>query len=1425
MQKKSVPGNANQQRVPAPQTLAEFAADTFIDLTQDENQIPSKASSILPQKRKLENNELPFGNQQPTNSRILDFDETDVFSDEEEVEAILAQRESSENSNKISPSNTLNMASSSKIENQNQDLTSPHDVITTNNQTSFSEFKKIFTRQTELIKSLISLNEFLEDGIKIETSTSLSEDTKRKKRKSFNIKRNILKHRCDELKSAIPNIDLDLIILDEHKDPNVNSKTNLNPHPPVPLENVHVTVKTETLSNNNSHSTTSPTSNVVSNVCFNENNHNAKTINILADNDANIDDMIIDDNNEDEDEDEDDIILHSTNPVLTKMTNTDINSTFLSSPSISTFSNNNNKETYERPRRNLNPNPNPVNLPPIWSTQDDIEDSFNCESENEPETKTQIQKEMGDFVVSDDENSSVDASYKDWDSDNNEFDAIEEINQSEIYQLQNSVIEDIENDDNSINSDRSIILDDIVDSNDELEDENPKMVYSDALEHLPLADNPTTLSEDGDLSHNVSFVNNTENKRSVSASDTIIGKQQYNTIDEELGSSLNTEGADFEDDEDDIMVIGDKEDYFTQLNEERGIENFPSNLDDDLDDDFVWDDIDDKVLFKSTQPKSHTPKETQNQNIDENDDIEELVNPSKENFKEYHGKHEWTSEIYKTLKNTFKLQSFRENQLNAINSTLAGEDVFVLMPTGGGKSLCYQLPAIIKSGTTLGVTIVISPLISLMEDQVLHLEAKNIKAAMLNSKMSTDERRHIYNLFIDGLLDLMYLSPEMISNSGQCKRAISKLYREGKLARIVIDEAHCVSSWGHDFRPDYKELKFFKQEYPDIPMMALTATANEIVRADIIQHLGLHNPQFYKQSFNRTNLLYEVLNKKKSVMEDIVSLINSKYSGDTGIIYCHSKNSCESTAQRLSEFGISCSFYHAGMTPSDRSKIQRDWQDGKIKVIAATIAFGMGIDKGDVRFVIHLTIPRNLEGYYQETGRAGRDGKNSDCIMFYSMKDVRMLQSLIKKDRDLDRQSKDYHLDKFQQVVQYCENRTECRRQLVLQYFNEKFDRKDCHKHCDNCVNFSHVEAEVRDVTTIAQCCVKLVKELQSDKLTYLFFQDIIKGAKYAKLVKNGYDKSQYHGVGKDYTKSDIDRIFFKLLNEGYLSEKPTMTGRGFSTNYLFVGPNSNKLLFGKEKFELVFFKKTPERNSKLYGDSRMPMTNQTSFRPSSELYNNNSSSNNNTRPAARGFSGAATTNGFGNKGANVDILSIDDKQKKEHLDFCYMELRKVRSTFATYLRLSSETGLASDTLLKDMSLKLPLTVGEFKTLNDFKPSQAANFGKFRKKINELRSKRMLLFDTLQLTADNESNTQDSLGVFDVTQGSECTSSRTTSRTKSRFFQTGRVSKHAKSTKSKAKKKDLKNYSYKSSQPKKNGNTNIHGSNDRKNFHATAMRM
>ncbi|SMN21556.1 similar to Saccharomyces cerevisiae YMR190C SGS1 Nucleolar DNA helicase of the RecQ family [Maudiozyma saulgeensis] len=552
-----------------------------------------------------------------------------------------------------------------------------------------------------------------------------------------------------------------------------------------------------------------------------------------------------------------------------------------------------------------------------------------------------------------------------------------------------------------------------------------------------------------------------------------------------------------------------------------------------------------------------------------------------EEEKEIHYK--WTDELYLKLNKIFRLLNFRNNQLKAINSTLSGKDVFVLMPTGGGKSLCYQLPAIIKNGKTHGTSIVVSPLVSLMQDQVDHLLALGIKATNLNSRLNAQQKSFVFQLLVNGDLDLLYISPEMINASTKFQTVLQSLFRTHNLSRIIIDEAHCVSSWGHDFRPDYKQLNYFKDNFPNIPIMALTATANSFVINDIIKNLKFNqtNMTLLRQSFNRDNLFYQILPKNsntKIMVDTIKNFILENFKNQTGIIYCHSKKSCEEVSEMLTNLKIKSAAYHAGMSANERIRVQKSWQDNIIQVICATVAFGMGIDKPDVRFVMHFTIPRSLESYYQETGRAGRDGRYSYCITFYSFKDVRKLQKMIQIDKSLNKENKTVHLNKLQQVMTFCENQFECRRNLILNYFDEKFDSNFCFQNCDNCAkkdldltNTDASQIKEQDITETALQIIDLVDSLGSDRVTVINCQEIFKGSKSAKIVQAGYAQLRGHGLGKEWSKQDLERIFFYLITLKVLQEYSVMNKCGYGSSYVKLGPEATKLRNKKLNITMKF--------------------------------------------------------------------------------------------------------------------------------------------------------------------------------------------------------------------------------------------------------------
>jgi bloom syndrome protein len=533
----------------------------------------------------------------------------------------------------------------------------------------------------------------------------------------------------------------------------------------------------------------------------------------------------------------------------------------------------------------------------------------------------------------------------------------------------------------------------------------------------------------------------------------------------------------------------------------------------------------------------------------------------------------WSKDVKTVLRDRFHLKGFRPHQLEAINATLGGKDAFVLMPTGGGKSLCYQLPSVIHSGRTKGVTIVVSPLLSLMEDQVDHLQKLGIKAYFINGDVSTEHKRWVMSTlsspFADRELELLYVTPEMINKNVALRDILKTLHANRKFARLVIDEAHCVSQWGHDFRPDYKELGSFRSEFPGLPVMALTATATENVKIDVINNLRMVDCEVLSQSFNRPNLTYDVLPKKGSapdIISQIADIIETSYRRKAGIVYCLSRKDCEKVAQELSQgYNIKATHYHAGMPSEERTSVQRDWQAGRYDVIVATIAFGMGIDKPDVRFVIHHTIPKSLEGYYQETGRAGRDGKRSGCYLFYSYRDTAAQKRFIEQS-DGDWQQKNRQRQMLRHVVQFCENQSDCRRVQILAYFNESFSVCDCHRTCDNCK--TDEDFQTIDFSTYAKQAIQLVKLFHQRKedVTILHCIDIFAGSN--KKMKGDHAQVPQFGAGTGLELGDVERLFFKLVGEDVLEEWSKTTSR-FTHRYVKPGPKATQFLSSRSPFTM----------------------------------------------------------------------------------------------------------------------------------------------------------------------------------------------------------------------------------------------------------------
>ncbi|XVF01151.1 hypothetical protein REPUB_Repub04eG0063700 [Reevesia pubescens] len=505
----------------------------------------------------------------------------------------------------------------------------------------------------------------------------------------------------------------------------------------------------------------------------------------------------------------------------------------------------------------------------------------------------------------------------------------------------------------------------------------------------------------------------------------------------------------------------------------------------------------------------------------------------------------WTKKLEANNKKVFGNHSFRPNQREVINATMSGCDVFVLMPTGGGKSLTYQLPALICPG----ITLVISPLVSLIQDQIMHLLQANIPAAYLSANMDWSEQQEILRELTSDYCKykLLYVTPEKVAKSDVLLRHLDNLNTRDLLARIVIDEAHCVSQWGHDFRPDYQGLGILKQKFPKTPVLALTATATASVKEDVVQALGLINCIIFRQSFNRPNLWYSVIPKTKKCVDDIDKFIKENHFDECGIIYCLSRMDCEKVAEKLQEYGHKAAFYHGNMDPAQRTSIQKQWSKDEINIICATVAFGMGINKPDVRFVIHHSLPKSIEGYHQECGRAGRDGQRSSCLLYYTYSDYIRIKHMISQ--GVAEQSPlvtgysrfnnsgrilETNTENLLRMVSYCENDVDCRRLLQLLHFGEKFDSAHCKKTCDNCCKFkSFVD---KDVTNIAKQLVELVK-LTGQQFSSSHNLEVYRGSLSQFVKKHRHETLSLHGAGKHLAKGEASRILRHLVVEEFLVE------------------------------------------------------------------------------------------------------------------------------------------------------------------------------------------------------------------------------------------------------------------------------------------------
>ena len=510
-------------------------------------------------------------------------------------------------------------------------------------------------------------------------------------------------------------------------------------------------------------------------------------------------------------------------------------------------------------------------------------------------------------------------------------------------------------------------------------------------------------------------------------------------------------------------------------------------------------------------------------------------------------------DIKQVLKNYYGYDSFRVNQFEIINTILQKSDCLVLMPTGGGKSICYQIPAICMPGTA----VVISPLISLMKDQVEALKSNGIEAAALNSGNDFSADTIVRRKCMDGTLKLLYISPEKLLAE------VPFLLKQMNISLFAVDEAHCISQWGHDFRPEYTQLDVLHKEFPEVPIMALTATADKITRQDIIKQLRLREPQVFISSFDRPNLSLTVKRgySTKEKENYILNFIKARPL-ESGIVYCLSRKATEKVSMFLDSKGIRSTIYHAGLTQQERDKAQVDFQKDDVQVVCATIAFGMGIDKSNVRWVIHYNMPKSIESYYQEIGRAGRDGAPADTVLFYSLADVVQLSQFAKESGQ-----KDINLDKLKQMQNYAESSV-CRRRILLNYFGEQRDH-DCNN-CDVCDN----PPQRFDGTEYIQMALSAVKRTD-EQIRTATIVEILKGISSPTVKRKGYDTLKTFGVGKALSTNDWQDYLLQMLQMGFIE---IAYDQG---NVVKITESGNDVLFGRKRAELCVIDHTIKEVSK----------------------------------------------------------------------------------------------------------------------------------------------------------------------------------------------------------------------------------------------------
>lgn len=502
--------------------------------------------------------------------------------------------------------------------------------------------------------------------------------------------------------------------------------------------------------------------------------------------------------------------------------------------------------------------------------------------------------------------------------------------------------------------------------------------------------------------------------------------------------------------------------------------------------------------------------------------------------------------IHEILKEKFGYSSFRPFQQEAIESILRKEDVLLVLPTGGGKSICFQIPALAQEG----MSIVVSPLIALMNDQVMALNENGIKAYSLHSNIEPHIKQQIFNEINRGEVKLLYISPEGLQQESMLTYLNNK-----PISLIAVDEAHCVSMWGNDFRPDYVKLSSLKKTFPTIPIMAVTATADNATQDDIVVKLNLKDPAIYIGSFERTNIT--ILAKPGLDRYNQIKRFLSNRQGRAGIIYCTSRKSTEKISAKLRKDGFVAAHYHAGLDRSKREEVHQDFIYDRVQIVCATIAFGMGIDKSNIRYVIHYNLSKNIESYYQEIGRAGRDGSEAEALLFYSYADISLLKSFV-DDSDADPQYKSVQHAKLERMWEFS-NTAHCRTNIILNYFGEY--RSDPCKHCDNCLNPS----ETFDGTRFTQMALSAIKRV-NEKVNLNMLIDILRGSGRQELMMRGFQNIKTYGVGRDLPFADWRSYIGQMIEQGYISIDYSSQGQ------LKLTSLAEDVLFKKHVVNLVKF-------------------------------------------------------------------------------------------------------------------------------------------------------------------------------------------------------------------------------------------------------------